>query len=87
MRTLLDAGEVATCGPVVAELLAGADGEVAERLWEPLSSLPWAQLDAAAWREIGATARRLHRAGKNSPAHRPRDRRCCSSRRSRLVGS
>jgi predicted nucleic acid-binding protein len=64
MSTLLDAGEVATCGPVVAELLAGADGEVAERLWETLSSLPWAQLDPAAWREVGAAARRLHRAGE-----------------------
>ena len=32
MRELLDRGEVATCGPVAAELLAGADGEVAERI-------------------------------------------------------
>lgn len=72
MRTLLDADELAACGPVVAELLAGADGEVAERFWEMLSSLPWAQLDPAAWREVGATARRLHRPGRifRSPTSR-----------------
>lgn len=67
MRALLDGGEVVTCGPVAAELLAGADGEVAERIWETLSSLPWAQLDQAAWREVGALARRLRRGGRTLP--------------------
>lgn len=67
MRALLDAGEVATCGPVAAELLAGAEGEVAERMWETLSSLPWAELDPAAWREVGDTARRLRRSGQALP--------------------
>lgn len=67
MRALLDSGEVATCGPIAAELLAGAEGEVAERLWETLSSLPWAELDRAAWREIGATARRLRSGGRTLP--------------------
>jgi predicted nucleic acid-binding protein len=67
MRDLLDAGEVATCGPVVAELLAGADGEVAERLWETLSSLPWAELDPAGWRQVGVAARRLRASGAVLP--------------------
>ncbi len=67
LAELLDSGEVATCGPVAAELLAGAEGEVAERIWETLSSLPWAQLDQAAWREVGATARRLRRDGQTLP--------------------
>jgi predicted nucleic acid-binding protein len=67
LAPLLDAGEVATCGPVVAELLAGAEGEVAERLSETLSSLPWAQLDPAAWREVGALAGRLRRGGQALP--------------------
>jgi hypothetical protein len=53
MQQLLDVGEVATCGPVTAELLAGAEGVVAERLWETLSSLPWAKLSGAGWREVG----------------------------------
>lgn len=67
LRGLLDHGEVAVCGPVAAELLAGADGEVAERMWATLSSLPWAELDSAAWREVGAIARRLRRDEQTLP--------------------
>jgi len=67
MRDLLDAGEVATCGPVAAELLAGAEGEVAERMWGTLSSLPWAELDAAGWHQVGITAGRLRRGGETLP--------------------
>jgi predicted nucleic acid-binding protein len=67
MRDLLDGGEVATCGPVAAELLAGAEGEVAERMWETLSSLPWAELSARGWREVGVVAARLRRRGETLP--------------------
>jgi predicted nucleic acid-binding protein len=67
MRELLGGGEVATCGPVTAELLAGADQEVAERMWATLSSLPWAELALAGWREVGEVARRLRRAGQTLP--------------------
>jgi predicted nucleic acid-binding protein len=67
MRDLLEAGEVATCGPVAAELLAGAEGEVAERMWGTLSSLPWAELDAAGWHEVGIAAGRLRRGGETLP--------------------
>jgi predicted nucleic acid-binding protein len=64
---LLDAGDVATCGPVAAELLAGSAGEVAERIWEMLASLPWAELDPSAWREVGTAAARLRRGGRTLP--------------------
>lgn len=67
MRGLLDRGEVATCGPVAAELLAGAGGEVAERIWTTVSSLPWVELPANAWRDVGEAAHRLHRAGQALP--------------------
>ncbi|MEX0972023.1 MAG: PIN domain-containing protein [Solirubrobacterales bacterium] len=67
MRVLLDRGEVATCGPVVAELLAGADGDVAERMWATLSSLSWVQLPASDWREVGQVGRRLRQAGQTLP--------------------
>jgi predicted nucleic acid-binding protein len=67
MRDLLDAGEIVTCGPVAAELLAGAEGEVAERMWETLSSLRWAELNAACWREVGVVASRLRRRGETLP--------------------
>ena len=67
MRDLLDGGEVSTCGPVAAELLAGADGEVAERISATLFSLPWADLSPAGWRDTGLIARRLRRAGQPVP--------------------
>jgi hypothetical protein len=67
LAQLLDEGDVATCGPVAAELIAGADVEIAERIWETLVSLPWAELDAAGWREVGTTAGRLRRDGRTLP--------------------
>jgi predicted nucleic acid-binding protein len=67
LRDLLDGGEVATCGPVVAELLAGAEGVVAERMWEMLSSLRWTELDTFGWQQVGLTARRLRAAGAILP--------------------
>ncbi len=67
MRGLLDGGEVVTCGPVAAELLAGAGGEVAERMWGSLSALPWVPLPATGWREVGLVAHRLRRSGQTLP--------------------
>ncbi len=63
LGALLDSGEVSTCGPVLAEVLAGAEGEIEERAWATLSSLPWIDLDSAGWRQVGVIARRLHRVG------------------------
>lgn len=67
MRNLLDGGEVATCGPVAAELLAGADGEVAERMWATLSSVPWAGLASSDWQLVGTLAHRLRQTGQALP--------------------
>jgi predicted nucleic acid-binding protein len=67
MRRLLDRGEVATCGPVTAEILSGADREVSERMWATLSSLPWAELASAGWREVGEVARNLRQRGEALP--------------------
>jgi predicted nucleic acid-binding protein len=67
LRDLLDSGEVSTCGPVAAELLAGAEGEVAERISATLASLPWADLSPAAWRDAGRAARWLRKSGQTVP--------------------
>jgi predicted nucleic acid-binding protein len=67
LRDLLDAGEVATCGPVVAELLAGAGENVEARMWQTLSSLPWVELTPGAWREVAAAAHQLRKAGRALP--------------------
>ena len=52
---------------MAAELLAGADGEVAERISATLKSLPWADLGQAGWHDVGAVARRLRRQGQTLP--------------------
>ncbi len=67
LRDLLDGGEVSTCGPVAAELLAGAEGDVAERISATLASLPWADLSPGAWRDAGVAARRLRKIGQAAP--------------------
>jgi predicted nucleic acid-binding protein len=67
LRGLLEKGDIATCGPVAAELLAGADGEVAERISVTLKSLPWADLDQSGWHDVGAAARRLRGKGPTLP--------------------
>jgi predicted nucleic acid-binding protein len=67
LAALLDGGEVSTCGPVVAELIAGSEAEIAERMWATLSSLPWAELTSEAWRDVGTAAGRLRRAGQTLP--------------------
>lgn len=67
MARLLDAGEVSTCGPVAAEVLAGLETETAERMWATLHSLPWIATPPELWREVGAAAHRLRRAGKGLP--------------------
>lgn len=67
MHDLLDGGEVSTCGPVAAELLAGAEGHVAERISATLASLPWADLSPIAWRDAGVAARQLRKSGQSVP--------------------
>lgn len=64
---LLDRGEVAVCGPVVAELLAGTATEQAEVLWLALGSLPSAPIDDAGWRAAGEAAHELRVRGASVP--------------------
>lgn len=67
LARLLDRGKVSTCGPVAAEVLAGLEGETAERMWATLHSLPWIATPPGLWREVGAAAYRLRRAGNALP--------------------
>jgi predicted nucleic acid-binding protein len=61
---LLVAGEVVLCGPVVAELLAGAKSPDRARLWLLLTGLPWADLGPVQWQSVGETAARLRERGE-----------------------
>lgn len=63
----LEQESVLVCGPGMAELLAGTQPDRREELWLALGSLPWAELDHAAWRQVGEVANALRRAGRSVP--------------------
>jgi predicted nucleic acid-binding protein len=67
LEALIGEGRVAICGPVLAELLGGAGDAQRTAVMETVGSLPWAELDHASWREIGALARRLRQTGQTVP--------------------
>ncbi|MHB1582571.1 MAG: PIN domain-containing protein [Acidimicrobiales bacterium] len=58
------AGEVVVCGPVVAELLAGARSSDRARPWLLLTGLPWAELGPLQWQTVGQVAARLRARGE-----------------------
>lgn len=64
---LLARESVVVCGPVLAELLAGTPAERRDELWHALEALPWAELDRAAWRQVGEVAHDLRAAGVSVP--------------------
>lgn len=64
---LLAQESVVVCGPVLAELLAGTPAERRDELWHALEALPWAELDRAAWRQVGEVAHDLRAAGVSVP--------------------
>lgn len=65
MDDLLVAGDIVVCGPVVAELLAGAKSPDRGRLWPLLTGLPWADLGPVQWQSVGETAARLRERGES----------------------
>jgi hypothetical protein len=67
LEALIEAGEVALCGPVFAELLGGAGEAQRASIVDTAGGLPWAGLDRAAWQDIGALAHRLRLAGQALP--------------------
>jgi predicted nucleic acid-binding protein len=69
LEALIAEDEVSICGPVLAELLAGAGGSGSQReaIVGTVGSLPLAALDRASWEEVGAVARRLRRTGRTLP--------------------
>jgi predicted nucleic acid-binding protein len=56
---LLARGEVVVCGPVVAELVAGAAAAQRAELIGLLSALPWVDLRRQQWTQVGELAARL----------------------------
>jgi predicted nucleic acid-binding protein len=67
LEELIERREVTICGPVLAELLAGAGEAQREAIVGTVGGLPLADLDRAAWEEIGGLAHRLRRTGQTVP--------------------
>lgn len=67
LDALLDANDVLVCGPVVAELLAGAAERDRERLGRLFAALPWAPIGRSAWLRVGDVAARLRGRGDTVP--------------------
>jgi predicted nucleic acid-binding protein len=67
LEALIGRGEAAICGPVLAELLGGADETQRSSIMDTAGNLPWAELDHVSWRSVGAVAHRLRQAGQMLP--------------------
>jgi predicted nucleic acid-binding protein len=67
LEALIEEGEVAICGPVLAELLAGAGDTQHTSIMDTVGDLPMADLHRASWQDVGAVARRLRQAGQMLP--------------------
>lgn len=65
---LLDRGEVMVCGPVLAELVAGASPPDRAALLSSLAGLPWADIGRSEWHAVGLAAAELRAAGGPSPS-------------------
>ncbi len=59
--------QVLTCGPVAAELMAGARGHQRGELAKQLGSQPWIDLKRPDWLTIGHTAAKLQERGQTTP--------------------
>jgi predicted nucleic acid-binding protein len=67
VATLLRRREVITCGPIVAELLAGTPPAARAELSMLMNGLPWADLHRDAWRRVGEVVGDLLRLGFRVP--------------------
>jgi len=63
----LEHGEVLVCGPVLAELAAGARPADRQTLVSTLASLPWAELGRREWQSVGLLAAELRDRGEAVP--------------------
>lgn len=67
LDSLLAGQSVAVCGPVVAEILAGADRRSRHQLRSLFSGLPWAEIERSSWGRVGDVAAELRERGDSVP--------------------
>ena len=63
MDELLARHELALCGPVLAELLAGASGAQAKQLAQLWRLLPWTETGRRDWEVVGVALQALRHSG------------------------
>lgn len=66
-NSALESRQVLACGPVVAELVAGARPRDRATLLASLAGLPWAELDRQGWQSVGLLAAELRDRGRVLP--------------------
>ena len=64
---LLASGAVVVCGPVMAEILAGARQPTRAHVWSLFQALPWTPLGRNEWYRIGEVAAALRERGMTVP--------------------
>ncbi|MBV8527723.1 MAG: PIN domain-containing protein [Candidatus Dormibacteraeota bacterium] len=67
LDALLSQQAVVVCGPVLAEILAGAGSQDRVRLQLLFAGLPWADIDRTAWGRVGDVAAELRERGETVP--------------------
>ncbi len=67
LDSLIDRQQVLMCGPVAAELIAGAREDQREMLAGELAAQPWVELKRSDWLTVGRTAGELRRRGETVP--------------------
>lgn len=67
MQRLLHARAVWACGPVMAEIVAGASTQVEADVRDTFSGLYWAELRRDEWVRVGQVSRQLRHKGESLP--------------------
>lgn len=67
LDSLIRQEQILTCGPVVAEVLAGARGGQRDELAKQLGAQPWIDISRADWLKIGHIAAKLQETGQTTP--------------------
>jgi predicted nucleic acid-binding protein len=67
LDALIQEEQIVTCGPVIAELMAGARGRQRDELAQQLGAHPWIDIKHADWLAVGHAAASLQERGQMTP--------------------
>jgi predicted nucleic acid-binding protein len=67
LDTLIQDEQIVICGPIIAELMAGARGRQRDELAQQLGAHPWIDIKHADWLAVGHAAATLQERGQMTP--------------------